>query len=226
MIASVHGGNAAVYRRFRRLSTFPRGGGARRAFAMSGTTDPLPGKTVLLVGLMGAGKSAIGRRLAKALGRPFVDSDREIEEAAGCSIEDIFALHGEAAFRDCERRVMARLLSGPPCVLAAGGGAFMDPETRARAGKTAVSVWLRADIAMLLERVSRRDNRPLLKEGDKRATLERLMKEREPTYAQADIIVDSSDGPHEATVERLVELLAAHARKIRSPSRAAAGAER
>lgn len=192
---------------------------------MSERADPLPDKTILLVGLMGAGKSAIGRRLAKALGRPFVDADREIEAAAGCSIEDIFALHGETAFRDCERRVMARLLNGPPCVLAAGGGAFLDPETRALARRTAVSVWLRADIEMLLKRVSRRDNRPLLKEGDKRATLERLMSEREPAYAEADIIVDSSDGPHELTMQTLLAALERHARESDGGTRRSAGAE-
>jgi len=190
---------------------------------MTTPSDPVPDKTILLIGLMGAGKSAIGRRLARALDRPFVDSDKEVEAAAGCSIAEIFERYGEAAFRDCELRVMARLLNGPPCVLATGGGAFLDPQTRALVRERAVSVWLRADLDLLVERVSRRSNRPLLEGGDKRAILERLMAERAPVYAQADITVESLDGPHEATLERLMTALNTHGRARESQASAARG---
>ena len=166
--------------------------------------------SIVLVGLMGAGKSAIGRRLASRLGMPFVDADEEIERAAGCSISDIFEIHGEAAFRDGERRVIARLLTRPPHVLATGGGAFMDPETRAAIRACGVSVWLRAELDLLVSRVSRRNNRPLLAGGDPRAVLERLMDERHPIYAEADVVVESRDGPHEQTVEAMLGALGAH----------------
>lgn len=174
------------------------------------TAESTPDKTIVLIGLMGAGKSAIGRRLATRLGRPFVDADREVELAAGCSIEDIFNLHGEAAFRNGERRVIARLLGGSPHVLATGGGAYMDPETRALIRETAIAIWLRADLDVLLERVSRRDNRPLLKHGDKRDILEKLMTERYPVYAEANIIVESREAPHEAVVSSILDELARH----------------
>jgi len=164
-------------------------------------------KTIVFVGLMGAGKSCMGRNLAKALGLSFVDADAEIEKAAGCTIEDIFELHGEAAFRDGERRVLARLLDGPVCVLGTGGGAFMDPDTRARIRQEAISIWLRADLELLLERTARRNNRPLLKSGDPRAILGRLMEERDPIYAEANITVDSADGPPEVTLQRVIEAL-------------------
>lgn len=167
-------------------------------------------KTVALVGLMGAGKSSIGRRLAQRLGLPFVDADTEIEAAAGATIEEIFQRHGEAAFRDGERRVIARLLEQPAHVLATGGGAFMDSSTRALIRARAISVWLRADIELLLSRVARRSNRPLLKKGDPRAVLEQLIAERYPIYAQADITVDSVDGPPDATLERTIAALAAY----------------
>ena len=166
--------------------------------------------SIVFVGLMGAGKSAIGRRLASRLGMPFVDADDEIESAAGCSISDIFELHGEAAFRDGERRVIARLLARPPHVLATGGGAFMDPETRAAIRESGISVWLRAELDLLVSRVSRRNNRPLLAGGDTYAILQRLMAERHPIYAQADIVVESRDGPHEQTVETVLGALRAH----------------
>ena len=167
--------------------------------------DPLDvPKTIVFIGLMGAGKSCMGRNLAKALGLTFVDADAEIEKAAGCSIEDIFELHGEDAFRDGERRVLARLLDGPVCVLGTGGGAFIDPDTRARILDEAISIWLRADLDLLLERVSRRNNRPLLKTGDPRSILGRLMEERHPIYAEADITVDSADGPPEVTLKRVI----------------------
>lgn len=167
-------------------------------------------KTVALVGLMGAGKSSVGRRLAQRLALPFVDADLEIEAAAGASIEEIFERHGEAAFRDGERRVIARLLAGPPQVLAAGGGAFMDEETRRLMREQAITLWLRAGIEVLLARVARRNNRPLLKNRNPREVLERLMAERHPFYAEADIIIDSLDGPPEATLEATLQALARH----------------
>jgi shikimate kinase len=165
-------------------------------------------RTIALVGLMGAGKSSIGRRLAQRLGLPFIDADTEIEAAAGATIEEIFQRHGEAAFRDGERRVIARLLESPPHVLATGGGAFMDASTRALIRARTVSIWLRADIELMLARVGRRSNRPLLKRGEPRAVLEQLMAQRYPIYAQADLTVDSIDGPPEATLERVLAALA------------------
>jgi shikimate kinase len=166
-------------------------------------------KTIALVGLMGAGKSSIGRRLAQRLGLPFIDADSEIEAAADATIEEIFQRHGEAAFRDGERRVIARILDGPIHVLATGGGAFMDASTRALIRARAVSVWLRADIELMLARVGRRNNRPLLKGGEPRAVLEQLIAQRYPIYAEADITVDSVDGPPDATLERVLAALAA-----------------
>jgi shikimate kinase len=167
---------------------------------------PAP-KTIALVGLMGAGKSSIGRRLAQTLGLPFIDADAEIESAAGASIEEIFARDGEAVFRNGERRVIARLLDGPAQILATGGGAFMDPTTRDLIRERAISVWLRADLDTLLVRVARRNNRPLLKNGDPRAVLARLIDERHPVYAEADITVDTVDGPPEATLAKVVDAL-------------------
>jgi shikimate kinase len=160
-------------------------------------------RTVVLVGLMGAGKSCIGRRLAALLGLKFVDADAEIERAAGCTIEEIFERHGETAFRDGERRVIERLLGQAVQVLATGGGSFMDPRTRAAIHERAISVWLRADLDLLLKRTSRRNSRPLLKRGDPRAILKGLMAERYPVYDEANIVVDSIDGPPEVTVERV-----------------------
>lgn len=164
-------------------------------------------KTIVLVGLMGAGKSSIGRRLAQALELPFTDADAEIEAAAGLTIEEIFARDGEAAFRGGERRVIARLLDNPIQVLATGGGAFMDSDTRALIRARAISVWLRADLDLLLARVSRRNNRPLLKNGDPRSVLARLIDERYPIYAEADIVVDSLEGPPEATLVKVLDAL-------------------
>ncbi len=203
-----YGESAAVYRLRRALST-PRGEiNAGMSAALTDRPSLPPDKTIVLVGLMGAGKSAVGRRLAARLGLRFVDADSEIEAAAGCSIEDIFEFHGEAAFRDCERRVIARLLNDPRHVLATGGGALMDAETRTRVGEKAISVWLRADLEVLLKRVSRRDNRPLLKGKDKREVLQQLIEERHPIYAGADIIVDSHDRPHDEMVDKIVTELA------------------
>ncbi|MGE0420220.1 MAG: shikimate kinase, partial [Acetobacteraceae bacterium] len=174
---------------------------------------PLPeylaGRSIALVGLMGAGKTSIGRRLAARLGLPFRDADTEIELAAGCSIPEIFARYGEPAFRDGERRVIRRLLAGDPTVVAFGGGAFMDPETRATTRSEAVSVWLRCALPTLVRRVATRDNRPLLANGDAEATLRRLMDVRHPLYAEADVIVDCGDESPDATTSHVIEALMA-----------------
>ena len=164
-------------------------------------------KPIVLVGLMGAGKSTIGRRLAGALGMNFIDSDAEIVEAAGCSIADIFESYGEAIFRDLEQRVLLRLLATTPCVIATGGGAFIQPVIREAIKDKAISIWLKADLPVLLERVSRRDTRPLLKAGDKGDILSKLMDERYPIYGEADITVDSNAGMHETVVETILAAL-------------------
>ena len=164
-------------------------------------------KTVVLVGMMGAGKTSVGRRLAGMLGVPFRDADVEIESAAGCTINDIFERYGEPAFRSGERKVIARLLTDPPHVLAAGGGAFVDEETRQRIKEHAVSIWLRAPLDLLIQRVLRKDTRPLLRNTDSKATLERLLREREPIYAQADIVIESDEGPHDVVVKRIISAL-------------------
>jgi shikimate kinase len=172
-----------------------------------GASGGMAAKSIVLVGLMGAGKSCIGKRLAQRLGLPFTDADHEIEQAAGCSIPEIFQRHGEAAFRDGERRVIARLLDDKPQVLATGGGAFMDSRTRALVHERAISVWLRADLDLLVRRVSRRNDRPLLQVAEPRQKLADLMAQRHPVYAEADLTVDSADGPPEATLERVVAAL-------------------
>jgi shikimate kinase len=159
---------------------------------------------------MGAGKTNIGRRLAARLHLPFLDADAEIEAAAGETIEEIFQNRGEAAFRDGERRVIARLLEGPVHILATGGGAFMDPQTRAAIRRRGISIWLRAELDVLLARVARRSNRPLLKQDDPRRVLARLMEIRHPIYAEADIVVDSIEGPPELTLVRVLAALEAY----------------
>ena len=165
-------------------------------------------KTIVLVGLMGAGKSCVGKRLAACLGLPFVDADREIETAAGgCSISDIFAIHGEKVFRDGERRVIQRLLGNPMHVLATGGGAFMDPSTRALIKEQALSIWLKADLEQLLKRIGRRNDRPLLQNVDPRAKLGELIQLRHPVYAEADVTVESADGPPDVTVQRVLHAI-------------------
>lgn len=169
-----------------------------------GSIPPYETRTIALVGLMGAGKSTVGRRLASALGREFYDSDDEIETAAGLSISDIFALHGEAEFRRGERRVLERLLKNPPHILATGGGAYLDPNTRALLRKCAVTVWLNADLETLWERVNRRNHRPLMKTPDARGVLTRLLKERTPIYSEADLVIDSVDGAHSTTVQKII----------------------
>lgn len=176
-------------------------------------------RTIVLVGMMGAGKSTIGRRLAERLGLPFHDADSEIEAAAGCTIPDIFEAYGEGGFRDGERRVIARLLDGPPHVLATGGGAFNDPRTRARIKRDCVSVWLRVAVDVLLRRIGRRTNRPLLAVDDQRATLERLLTERGPIYAQADVTVDCSDTPLDETVDAVLAGIRAHRAERREEAR-------
>jgi len=179
----------------------------RSRFHVNDLPPPTPDRTIALVGLMGAGKSTVGRRLAARLGLPFVDADSEIETAAGCTIPEIFERHGEAEFRAGERRVIARLLRGRPKVLATGGGAFMDPDTRQRIKARAISIWLRADLDLLMSRVAKRDNRPLLRQGDPHEIMERLMAERYPVYGEADIVVDSNEGPHDSVVDRILEAL-------------------
>ena len=163
--------------------------------------------SLVLIGLMGAGKSAVGRRLAAALDLPFTDADSEIETAAGQSISEIFAGHGEAYFRTGERKVIARLLESGPQVLATGGGAFMDPETRAAVKAHGISIWLKANLRVLMKRVGRRDNRPLLQVDNPEAVMKKLMAERNPVYAQADITVESREAPHEVMVGTILDAL-------------------
>ena len=175
----------------------------------------LGSRVIALVGMMGSGKTSIGRRLAARLGLRFVDSDGEIEAAAGMTITEIFDRHGEPYFREGERRVIARLLAEGPCVLATGGGAFMDVRTRGAIAESGISIWLRADPATLLHRISRRSNRPLMRTADPAAQVERLLAAREPIYASADLTIDSSDRPHEEVVGALVASLLAHLRADR-----------
>lgn len=170
---------------------------------------PLREKTIVLVGLMGVGKSSVGRRLAGVLGLPFRDADNEVEAAAGRSISAIFAELGESAFRDGERRVIGRLLDEPPHVLATGGGAFVNPETRALINEKAVSVWLKADIELLARRVSRKDNRPLVKGKDPIQVLTQLAQVRYPAYAEAQVHVQTGDTPHGVAVDAILAALRA-----------------
>jgi len=171
-------------------------------------TSTLGGRSIVLIGLMGCGKSSIGRRLATRLKLPFVDADSEIEQAAGKSIADIFAEDGEDVFRDGERRVIARLLDSPAQVLATGGGAFMNAEIRDNIRDKGISLWLRADLDLLMERVERRSHRPLLQAADPRAIMQNLITERYPVYEQADITVDSQKAAHDVIVRDTVRKLA------------------
>jgi shikimate kinase len=164
-------------------------------------------RSVVLVGMMGAGKSTIGRRLAARLQLAFVDADTEIEAAHRMAIPDIFATYGEPYFRDGEARVIARLLDNGSCVIATGGGAVMRDETRERIQHQAVSIWLKADADVILRRVKRRADRPLLKTADPAATIERLLGEREPLYRQADLTIASRDVPHDRIVDECVDAL-------------------
>jgi len=190
---------------------------------MSETTTPAPAtatqeaeilaalgkRLIVLVGMMGAGKSTIGRRLAARLNLPFIDADTEIEAAAGMTIPEIFELHGEPHFRDGEARVIARLLDGGPAVLATGGGSFMREETRRRVAEKAVSIWLKADPDIILRRVRRRADRPLLQTADPAATVSRLLSEREPVYRHADVTIASRDVPHDRIVDECLDALRA-----------------
>jgi len=175
--------------------------------ALGALKESLGSRSLVLVGLMGCGKSSVGRRLATVLELPFVDADDEIERAAGKTIPEIFETHGESYFRDGERRVIARLLQAGPQVLATGGGAYMAAETRERIRAAGISVWLKADVAVLLKRVARRDNRPLLKTADPESRMRMLMAERYPVYAEADVTVESRDVPHDVIVDEVLAAL-------------------
>jgi shikimate kinase len=187
----------------------PQNGSLERASAAA-ILALLGSRSIVLVGMMGVGKSSIGRRLAARLGVPFVDADAEIEKAAGMSIADIFARHGEADFRSGEARVIARLLDGGPQVLATGGGAVMNADTRAAIKAKGVSIWLSAEFEVLMRRINKRKNdRPLLQTADPAATLRELLVAREPVYAQADLTVQSREVPHDAIVSEIMTALAA-----------------
>lgn len=187
------------------MKAFSKGQRKRRAALPQ---EALNGKSVVLVGMMGAGKTSVGRRLAQRLDIPFVDADQKIEEAAGQSISEIFADHGEAYFRDGERRVLKRLLEeGGPQVLSTGGGAFMDEENREAIRGAGISVWLKADFDTLMRRVRRRPTRPLLQTPDPEATMRKLLAERDPVYALADITVKTEDVAHGVIVNRILSAL-------------------
>jgi len=171
--------------------------------------EALGQRSIVLVGMMGSGKSSIGRRVAGRLGIPFVDADTEIEIAAGMTIADIFALRGETEFRSGEARVILRLLEGGPQVLSTGGGAFMNPDTRTAIAAKGISIWLNAELDVLMKRVRRRQDRPLLKTDDPAATLRKLIEERYPTYALADLTVESRDVPHDRIVDEIIRALVA-----------------
>ena len=161
-------------------------------------------RSIVLVGMPGSGKTSVGRRLAQRLELSFVDADTEIEKAADMPIADIFAKHGEPYFRAGEAKVIARILEGGPRIVATGGGAFMNPDTRAKIRAQGISVWLKADCEVLLRRIKRKNDRPLFMNGDPEATMKRLLAEREPVLAEADIVVVSQDSPHETTMEAIV----------------------
>lgn len=182
----------------------------RERNGMQGKGGMVIPRTIVLIGLMGAGKSCIGRRLAARRHLPFHDADAEIEAAAGCSVSDIFTLYGEAAFRDGERKVIARLLAGPVHILAAGGGAYMDLETRQRIHEKAISIWLRADLDVLVKRTAGRSHRPLLRQGSPREVLQKLIEQRYPVYQEADIVVESRDEAVERTVDQVIAALRRH----------------
>lgn len=184
---------------------------------MADVRKALNGRSIVMVGLMGCGKSAVGRRLAAVLGLPFVDADDEIERAAGKSINEIFSEHGEAHFREGERKVIARLLDSGPQVLATGGGAFINQETRAKIKASGISIWLKADLPILMKRVGKRDTRPLLRTGDPEQVMRKLMDVRYPIYAGADITVESRDVPHDVMVSDVIGALRANL-KLAAPA--------
>ena len=192
------------------MSKSDGGGRQGRAKALAGR---LSGRPLVLVGMMGAGKTTVGRRVASRLGRQFIDSDEEIERAAQMTIPEIFEQRGEAEFRAGEMRVIARLLKEPDIVLATGGGAFVNPDTRALVKAGAVSVWLKADLDVLFERVSRRSNRPLLKTADPRGTLEKLIADRYPIYQEADLTVVSRDVPQDNVAADVIGAVLDHLKK-------------
>jgi shikimate kinase len=167
----------------------------------------LGGRSIVMVGLMGCGKSSVGKRLANKLGLPFVDADEEIERVAQKTINEIFSDHGETFFRDRESKVIARLLASGPQVLATGGGAFINPETRFKIKESGISVWLRAELQVLMRRVAKRDTRPLLRDVDPEAVMRKLMDDRYPIYAEADLTVDSREVPHDSIVVEIIENL-------------------
>jgi shikimate kinase len=167
----------------------------------------LGARSLVMVGLMGCGKSSVGRRLASRLSLPFVDADDEIEKAADKTIPEIFAAHGEAYFREGERKVIRRLLDGGPQVLATGGGAYMNAETRSNIRNAGIAIWLKAELPLLMRRVMRRDNRPLLKTEDPEATMRRLMDARYPIYAEADLTIESREVQHDVVVTEIIEAL-------------------
>jgi shikimate kinase len=182
--------------------------------------DRLGARSIVLVGMPGCGKSAIGRRLAPRLGLPFVDADEEIERAAGKPITEIFADHGEAHFRDGERRVIARLLGAGPQVLATGGGALMSEETRDNIRRAGISVWVKADLPILVRRVAKRSTRPLFQGRDPEVVMKELMAARHPVFATADIIVDSREVQHETIVGEIIGALACSSKLLGTPAEA------
>jgi shikimate kinase len=170
----------------------------------------LEDRCIVLIGMMGAGKSSVGRRLANLLHLPFLDADGEIEKAANLTVSEIFEHYGEAHFREGEERVIARLLAGGPAVLATGGGAFMSAETRERCRIHGVTVWIKADVPLMLERVRKKGNRPLLRGPDPEGKMRELLRVREPVYGLADIVISSREGPHQAVVSDIMTALLAH----------------
>ncbi len=180
------------------------------------SVSPKIDRPIALVGMMGAGKTTVGRRLAAALNLPFHDADAEIEQAAGMSVADLFARHGEESFRRGEAQVIERLLSGPPLVLATGGGALIDAGTRALVKERAISVWIRADVDTLVKRATKRATRPLLKNGDPKEIIARLLEARTPYYAASDIAIDSNVGSHARTVATIIEALSEFLAKERA----------
>jgi len=184
---------------------------ARQAVADGGQIErvlaQLGKRCIVLIGMMGAGKTSIGKRLANLLHLPFLDADSEIEKAANLSIPEIFAKHGEADFREGEKRVVARLLSSGPAVLATGGGAYMNGETRERCRAEGVTIWLKADVPVLLERVRKKGNRPLLDRPNPEEVMRELLREREPIYSLADIVIASREGPHQMVIGDIIAAL-------------------